>query len=102
MQDEEEEVKFHRHCQKTVLSAYGPDGHGLTWNILANHTDWTNLPNNWKDYFTDNTSNITQDLEAILELINIIAGNKGSFTLSFKDFSGNSLGTNNINLNLDN
>lgn len=42
----DEEVKFHRHCQKTVLSAYGPDGQGLTWNILTRN-NFSNLPDDW-------------------------------------------------------
>ena len=30
----EEVVLFHKHCQKTVCSAYGYDGRGATWDIL--------------------------------------------------------------------
>lgn len=60
-------VAFHRHCQKTVLSAYGvqpqdspstdPDeGEGLTWSEIKN-LQLNNLPNfnadkGWIYYFT--------------------------------------------------
>jgi len=27
-------VSFHKHCQKTVCSAYGYNGEGATWSIL--------------------------------------------------------------------
>ena len=46
MAEEDDEVKFHRHCQKTVLSAYGLDGQGLTWNILTRN-NFSNLPSDW-------------------------------------------------------
>ena len=29
------EYAFHRHCQKTVCSAYGYEGAGATWSILS-------------------------------------------------------------------
>lgn len=31
--------QFHKHCQKTVCSAYGYNGNGETWNILKGDTD---------------------------------------------------------------
>ncbi len=31
---EEEVVPFHKHCQKTVCSAYGYNGRGATWDTL--------------------------------------------------------------------
>lgn len=97
----DDEVKFHRHCQKTVLSAYGPDGHGLTWNTI-NNLNLPYLPENWRNNFTSNTNNITEDLKALLNLINWTAGQKGSFTLSFKDSNNNLISNRTINLNVEN
>ena len=60
--EEQGSVKFHRHCQKTVCSAYGYDGSGKTWDILRDAYDSETLPNlkdNWIDEFTVNTQNIT-------------------------------------------
>lgn len=65
---------FHRHCQKTVCSAYSYNGTGKTWDVIySQRSNLTNLPTNWIRYFTRNDENITQDLESILELINDVA-----------------------------
>ena len=69
-----DEIAFHRHCQKTVCSAYGYNGAGKTWDVIySQRSNLTNLPTNWIRYFTRNDENITQDLESILELINDVA-----------------------------
>ena len=96
-----DEVKFHRHCQKTILSAYGPDGNGLTWNTI-NNLDLPNLPATWRDNFTSNTNNITEDLKALLNLINDTAGKKGKFTIKFIDVNDRNIETLNVNLESDN
>lgn len=89
--DSSSSVPFHRHCQKTVCSAYGYDGQGATWDILSRNSDsLSNLPSDWLTYFTkndDNNNNITQDLRSILELINKVAGNTVAkeWNLIFRD-----------------
>ena len=107
----EETIPFHRHCQKTICSAYGPNGNGLTWNILyrGGENDLANIQSyvsqsssgsEWYNYFTGNEDNITQDLRSILELINIIAGqvaNRTTWILEFKDCGEKQVGTNIIN-----
>lgn len=99
----EDPVKFHRHCQKTVCSAYGYSGSGATWNILAgsdNPSTNMGLPNIQDalsgsetviSYFNNNQhNNITYDLRAILELIEKVASHTTSptYTLVFKDNNG--------------
>lgn len=103
-------VTFHRHCQKTVLSAYGiqpqdspstdPDeGEGLTWSTIR-ELQLSNLPNfndnlrqGWIYYFTNNHNNITQDLASILQIIDKVAEQmQRPFYLQFKDFKGNTIG----------
>lgn len=91
-----DEIPFHRHCQKTVCSAY-QGGSGFTWNTI----DTLSLPNLlfldtqgrhevWKEYFTANESeNITDDLASILRLIDKVAGRKHEFSISFKDQTEN-------------
>lgn len=81
------EIPFHRHCQKTVCSAYGYNGAGKTWDVIySQRSNLTNLPTNWIRYFTRNDENITQDLESILELINEVAGTiAAEWYLTFKD-----------------
>ena len=81
-----EDLLFHRHCQATVLSAYGPTGHGATWSTI-NNLSLTNLDGNWKTDFTRNTDNITEDLASILKLINNVAGKTATptYTLEFKN-----------------
>ena len=83
---------FHRHCQKTVCSAFGYDGNGATWSLIGDNS--FTLPNlskicsNWKHYFTCNRDNITEDLKTILELIDKVATGIGSeITLKFLDCS---------------
>ena len=72
-----DELLFHRHCQATVLSAYGISGTGATWDII-NDLDLLNIEENilptWRKYFSDNYNNITEDLAAILKLIDFIVG----------------------------
>ena len=88
------DVPFHRHCQKTVCSAYSYNGTGKTWDVIySQRSNLPNLPTNWISYFTRNDENITQDLEAILELINAIAGRHAQFTIQFKDSTGRNIGT---------
>ena len=67
------DIDPHRHCQATVLSAYGPDGGGMSWNEITKVMEdgyANNLPENWMSFFTSNRDNITQDLAGILKLIN--------------------------------
>ena len=68
-------VDYHRHCQATVLGATGdPHGNGTTWGTIRDLI----LPNiasrvpGWLNKFTTN-DNITEDLKAILELIDAMA-----------------------------
>ena len=68
-------VDYHRHCQATVLGATGdPHGNGSTWSTIRD----LSLPNiafrvpGWLNKFTTN-DNITEDLKAILELIDAMA-----------------------------
>lgn len=63
---EGETIPYHRHCQKTVCSAYGYQGAGKTWTTLyhGNAGDLSNIQKfitqgNWGDYFTRNENNIT-------------------------------------------
>ena len=99
------EIPFHKHCQKTVCSAYGYDGNGATWNILyhGGKDDLVNIQqfvSNWHNFFTGNEENITQDLRSILELIDLIAGMvciKTNWNLIFKDCDNKEVGNKNIN-----
>ena len=53
---------FHRHCQKTVCSAYGnANGEGATWYWINDLTlpKLTNICSSWKDLFKRNDDNIT-------------------------------------------
>lgn len=68
-------VDYHRHCQATVLGATGdPHGNGSTWGTIRD----LSLPKiaarvpGWLNKFTTN-DNITEDLKAILELIDAMA-----------------------------
>lgn len=74
-------VDYHRHCQATVLGATGdPHGDGVTWGTIRD----LSLPNisgrvpGWLNKFTTN-DNITEDLKAILELIDamVVAASGG-------------------------
>lgn len=95
---------FHRHCQKTVCSAYGYNGQGKTWETLYKGSD--DLPHlnlglqegeRWYNKFQANDENITQDLRSILELINATAGSIAtSWTLIFNDNNGNQITTKDI------
>lgn len=65
----------HRHCQATILSAYGPTGDGKSKDYI-DHLDLPYLyDSNWKSHFSGNTQNITQDFKAVLELLNNTSGN---------------------------
>lgn len=66
---EEDNIQFHKHCQKTVLSAFGPDGTGATWDKIY-ALNLPNLVGNWRAEFERNTENITQDLASILKIVN--------------------------------
>ena len=89
------EYAFHKHCQKTVCSAWGYDGTGRTWNVLT-RAGLSNLDNilggttdKWQERFKSNSNNITEDLRSILELIDKTAEKViGHFTLSFNDGAG--------------
>lgn len=76
-------IPFHRHCQKTVCSAYGYNGNGATWETLSPPEAVNDLANlnlglqtgeTWISKFQLNRDNITQDLRTILELIDATAG----------------------------
>ena len=101
-----EVIPFHRHCQKTVCSAW-QGGRGLTRTTLMPRNnddtafasgDLSNIqsfifgtPDTWQGYFTRNSNNITEDLRSILELINIIAGKvatKTNWNIAIKDCGG--------------
>lgn len=84
-QEEQDPIPFHKHCQATVLSAYGPDGNGKSWDVLYNErNNLPNLPDNWISYFTGNRDNITQDLRSILQLINQAFGQDSVKRLTLK------------------
>ena len=85
-------VPLHRHCQATVLSVNGTGTkNGATWTVFEN-LSLPNLPSNWKNEFTGNKNNITQDLAAILRLINTAAGAiGGNIKIIFQDISGTAL-----------
>ena len=69
-------VPFHRHCQKTVCSAY-QGGNGLTWPTIDILTldNLSFITEGWKSYFTGDSDNMTDDLASILKLIDKVAGN---------------------------
>lgn len=79
-----EEIQFHRHCQKTVCSAYS-NGQGATWNTINLLSSSLNLPNldekPWIESF-QSCNNITDDLAVILKLINQIYQNSQPSTLT--------------------
>ena len=97
-------IPFHKHCQKTVCSAYGGyNGRGATWDTLyhGGEDDLKNIQSyvpsdrKWYNYFMANKDNITQDLRSILELINLIAGKVATqtqWTLVFKDRENKEIG----------
>jgi len=95
----EVEIPFHRHCQKTVCSAW-QGGSGLTRFTLIKqpeNADLTSLQafipstdeiTTWQGYFKGNTDNITEDFRSILELIDKIASQvatKATWQVTFKD-----------------
>lgn len=87
-------IDFHKHCQRTVCSAFGYNGAGATWDEINNlqSSDVPYFPSDWKDYFTRNTQNITQDLAAILKLINKTAAKiGGAATVNFQDNTTSSM-----------
>lgn len=91
------EIPFHKHCQKTVLSASGMNGSGKTWSEISNLGNLlTNLPNNWIGEFFKPNTNMTQDLAGILQLINWVSGRVGDSNginqVSFYDMDGNIIG----------
>lgn len=67
--EESNEIENHRHCQATVLSAYGPTGDGKTKDEIDDLV-LGNLRQDWKDNFSENRNNITEDLAGILKVIN--------------------------------
>ena len=70
-------VDFHRHCQKTVLSASGTTkGSGKTWSTISDlSSSLTHLPDGWVNtYFYNNTQNITQDFASVLKLLDNTTG----------------------------
>lgn len=106
-----EEIKFHRHCQKTVLSAYGLEGQGATWDTLhPNSNDDLQYLNNivgenrkWWNLF-EHEENITQDLRSILELLNNLVGiymRGKSFSIQFQDNNNNQIGNLTMNPQTD-
>jgi hypothetical protein len=115
--DWQDDYAFHRHCQKTVCSAIGYSGNGRTWSVIYPGTgplpnlqrcvNGTTSPETWQKYFNVNVeksgkNNITYDLRAILELINMVAGklfaSLGPFTLTFKDAEGNTIASKDLDL----
>jgi len=78
----EDGVAFHKHCQRTVLSAYG-GGQGATWSAIES-LDLSNLPSGWIDYFkhtSDSENNMTYDFAAILKILNDVAASGKTFNL---------------------
>ena len=69
-----EDIQFHKHCQKTVLPAHGTDNSiGATWQTIQNlldNNELSNLDPSWIERFQENPSSITDDLAAILKIIN--------------------------------
>jgi len=86
-------IPFHKHCQQTVCSAYGYGGQGATWEVIST-LNLSHLDSDWKDLFTRNENNITEDLASILTLIDNVADQVSSmgaikgFTISFQDANG--------------
>ena len=77
-------VDNHRHCQATVLSANGTGNQdGKSWGEINNLT-LSNLPSNWKSYFTVNKNNVTQDFAATLKLIDKTVGDINSEITNIK------------------
>jgi hypothetical protein len=83
-QQSRDPVSFHKHCQKTVCSAFGYNGQGATWNILSDNTDAGNMNlthiqsllnsnETVRGFFSNNENNITEDLRSILELMDLLA-----------------------------
>lgn len=70
----EDDIQFHKHCQKTVLPAHGTSGKiGATWQTIQTLLDNNELPNldpSWIEKFQENPTTITDDLAAILKIIN--------------------------------
>lgn len=78
------DVTFHRHCQRTICSAHGHDGQDCsTWNainglysptdLLPSLSSCLGVDETWISYFQGNDDNITQDLAAILKLVDKVA-----------------------------
>lgn len=98
-----ETIPFHRHCQKTVLAARGTDGsEGATWSTISDlqlTCDTLRLiKGDWIGLFTDG-NNITDDLAAILKLINMLARRLNtSFQLKIQTQDGATIDSNTIQL----
>ena len=79
------DVTFHRHCQQTVLSAYGVGGGGATWSTIddlkGSLSNLSIIHSNWINLFESN-ANMTDDLADILSLIDNVAGKVNSLTPS--------------------
>ena len=68
------EIEEHRHCQATVLGAQGVAQQGATWGSIDGlKGSLTSLPSGWIDKFQD-SENVTEDLAAILTVMNQSAG----------------------------
>lgn len=81
--DAEDGVAFHKHCQRTVLSAYS-GREGATWPAIESlELNLSNLPLGWIDYFkhSDSENNITYDFIAILKILNDVAASGKTFNL---------------------
>lgn len=89
-------IPFHKHCQQTVCSAYGYGGQGATWGKIDG-LQLDHLPEGWKNSFLLNQNNITEDLAAILTLIDQVASSidtdddVGSWTLKFTTNNGDEI-----------
>lgn len=102
-------VPFHKHCQATVCSAYGPDGNGLTWNILdgLQLDSLDRIRPDWMELFKFNENNITEDMGTILTLIDTLcdeisklgetSGWKITGTIRVKDLLDDDIGSFNFN-----
>lgn len=66
-------IDYHKHCQKTVLSAFGPNGQGATKDVIealaSPLTGLKNLPSGWLELYRENTKNVTEDFAATLKII---------------------------------
>ena len=105
-----QEIPFHKHCQRTILSALGHQGDTLAQNLFDDaEAELLNLTVDWKDEFTGNDT-LTQDLLGVLKVVDKTLGqftasggtaNVHPFTLSFYDCKNRQITSSTIDLSQD-